>query len=234
MLLFQNENRDLDENHLVSTETITGQAPAWDREMMFETESLGDSSSGMNPNFNRNSGVKSLFRCLYLIFVFLQSFDPLVRSNLWVWVTRTLGSEGELPKLQEVKKSSQLELSWAGWWLWGGDYQQGWQEGGILLTTPGSAQPPGSRKEKSQSSFVNVSGEQCGMFSGTDCGVTSFKKSLFRGSWAATLTWFSSEVQIKPLPNQTFSQGGLLIDTLGFHLQPKQEQKGIKKIKNKN
>ncbi|TRZ11443.1 hypothetical protein HGM15179_015661 [Zosterops borbonicus] len=51
----QNKNSGFDENHLVSTETIAGQAPAWDREMMFEIESLG---------------------------VPAQSFEALVRSNL--------------------------------------------------------------------------------------------------------------------------------------------------------
>lgn len=81
MLLLQNKNSGFDENHLVSTETIAGQAPAWDREMMFEIESLGGSSSGINPIFNKKSGGKSLFGCLYLIFVFLQSFEALVRSN---------------------------------------------------------------------------------------------------------------------------------------------------------
>lgn len=82
MLLLQNKNSGFDENHLVSTETIAGQAPAWDREMMFEIESLGGSSSGINPIFNKKSGVKSLFGCLYLIFVFLQSFEALAMSNL--------------------------------------------------------------------------------------------------------------------------------------------------------
>lgn len=63
MLLFRNKNSDFDENHLVSTETITGQALAWDREMMFENENLGGSSSGLNPIFNKNWGFnKNLIR----------------------------------------------------------------------------------------------------------------------------------------------------------------------------
>lgn len=94
-----------------------------------------------------------------------------------------------------------------------------------MFTSPGSAQPPGSRGEKSQSSFLcapNVPGEQCGTLSGADCGIARFKNP-FLG--LLTLTWLSSELQIKPLPNQTFPlEGrGLLIDTLGFNLQPKQE-----------
>lgn len=66
------------------TETIAGQAPAWDRGMLFESGSLRASSSGINPIFNENSGthVKSLFRCLYLIFVFSQSFEALPRCSL--------------------------------------------------------------------------------------------------------------------------------------------------------
>lgn len=66
----------------MSTGTITGQAPAWGRGMVFGTESLGGSSSGINPTFNKNNYVKSVFRCLCLIFVFLQSFEALAMINL--------------------------------------------------------------------------------------------------------------------------------------------------------
>lgn len=82
MLLFQNKNCGFDENHLVSTGTITGQAPAWSRGMVFGTGSLGGSSSGINPIFNKNSDGNCVFKWLCLIFVFLQSFEALIMINL--------------------------------------------------------------------------------------------------------------------------------------------------------
>lgn len=172
---------------------------------MFETEILGGSSSGINPIFNKNGDVKSLSPYLYPIFVFSQFWGLDQEQFVWCGWPGDRAVRGNSWKSRR-KKIPSVAVSWAGWWLLEGDYQQGWQDSGTFLTTPGSAQPPGSRREKSQSSFLcalNVSEEQCGTFSGTDCGIKSFKKPLFRGSWAATFTWVSSELQIKPLPNQT-------------------------------